>query len=707
VTRFLLLLLLLGTAPRAAPGEGRPRHNTSYVPADDETTRALLLAAEKAAAAGDAGLAAGHLQSLLRRGGDKLLSMREPELFVSARRWAALHLLAERAPFQRPVLDAWRRMYGDEASVTLRAALAAGDEEAVLSLLDSHPAATAAPDALFALCDRALLRGDRDAALGYLDRVPEHVPRSEWRLLEAEPYLRRRAFLDALPEPRSEAWPTPGGGPARSRAGDALPAPNRMKLVWVAPLLDQVPEFFRRTQGVEPLAQSADLPFEPVLDETSVYIHLGRCVLVIGRRSGELLECTETRRHPGNGFLESMLQQTPGARAPTVEGGMLLYEQLVSNDDSIAATNRLVAYDVAARRVVWSVPPRGQPSPDPVLARGVFFRGAPAASGGKVYVYAGARETSDSGPTRKEEAYVFCFRQSDGALLWRRFLGYGDTDAPAHFPPLGGVAPAVSRGVVVALTGLGVAAALDARTGEVLWLLRYNRFRPDERERLTDWSEETVPVRSAWLREPPRIVRDTVYLAPFDSEELTACWLRGRTAPADGSFDAVQWEKHRNRQHHNCQLESIAGIVQGRIYCTGRPDERQFPGYENVVSVRLGDGLGLAYGRLPRVARDRLTGTSRPPEIFGRPTIAGGALLVPTAQRIYRFDLARIAEEQQEGELVREIQPLDPVEASLAGEPLLDPMTGEAMPVFGTLVASGGFLYAATVDRLFAFGPAE
>ncbi|MGQ0613430.1 MAG: outer membrane protein assembly factor BamB family protein [Planctomycetaceae bacterium] len=707
MTRRLLVLLTLGTAPLAAPGEGRPRHNTSYVPADDEPTRALLLAASKAAAAGDAGVAAGHLQALLQRGGDKLLSMRDPELFVSARRWAALHLLAERAPFERAVLDTWRRMYGDEASLTLRAALAADDEEAVLTLLDSHPAATAAPEALFALCDRALLRGDRDAALGFLDRVPEHVPRSEWGTLAQEPYQRRRAFLDALREPRSAVWPTPGGGPARSRTGEALPAPNRMKLLWVAPLLDQVPEFFRRTQGVEPPVQSAELPFEPVLDEERVYIHLGRCVLVIDRRNGELRECTETRRHPGNAFLESVLQQSPGARAPTVDAGMLFYEQLVSLDGVIAPTNRLVAYDVAARRVVWSAPPRGQPSPDPVLARGVFFRGAPAVAGGKVYVYAGAREAGDSGPTRKEEAYLFCFRRADGALLWRRFLGYADTDAPAHFPPLGGVAPAVARGVVVAVTGLGVAAALDARTGEVLWLLRYNRLRPDERERLTDWSEETVPVKSGWLREAPRIVGDTVYLAPFDSEELTACWLRGRTAPADGGFDAVQWEKHRNRQHHNCQLETIAGFFEGRIYCAGRPDERQFPGYENLVSVRLADGLGLAYGRLPRVARDRLTGASRPPEIFGRSTIAGGTLLLPTAQRIYRFDLERIAEAQCDGELSREIRPLDPLEAAIAGEPLLDPVTGEEMPVFGTLVASGGCLYAAAVDRLFAFGPSE
>jgi hypothetical protein len=261
---------------------------------------------------------------------------------------------------------------------------------------------------------------------------------------------------------------------------------------------------------------------------------------------------------------------------------------------------------------------------------------------------------------------------------------------------------AVGKGVAVVVTGLGVAAALDARSGDLLWLFRYDRKPSRERERLSDITEpQAIRPRSGWMREPPRIVGDSVYFAPFDSDELFACWLRGTRTPGIG-FEIERWAKDRAKGHRHSLLEYVAGVGAGRIWYVGRRDPRPDLSvtYRAVVSQPLDRAVGFAYGLLPHEARDEETGLAVPPEIYGNPVIAGDVLLVPTRRAVYRFDAGREpVASLEDGERVVEVATLPPY--------LAPAEIDEEEPAFGALLAIDGFLYTATPDRLICYGPAK
>lgn len=694
--------LLLLCAAAAAQDAARPRHNSSYVPADDQAVAGLVAEAVRAARAGDAPTAADRLQALLlspRRG---LVALREDLTYTSARRWAQIRLLSGREPFGPEVLKAWRDVHDRLANDLVRAAIQAGDEDALLALLDRHPACTAAPVALLALLDRALQRGDPDAAHGFLLRIPEHLARSEEKaFLESEPYRRRRAHLEALGPRRPSGWPTLGGDATRARNGDALPGGELVRL-WETPVLDQVPgtlgDFLPPPHERE---RSVDLPFYPTFDADRAYVHLGYAVAALSRTTGKLLFFAPEGSFPQAHWIDDLVLKNPGVRAATVHDGVLYFDRVVYDDGRWLPkpTNTLVAFDVATRRTLWEIRRGG-------IGKAVFFRGAPAVAGERLYVYGAVRATGDDKePTRKEEAFLFCFDRVSGDLLWHRLLGVGQTDAASRFPPLTGLAPAVSGGVVVAVSGLGIAAALDARTGEVLWLLRYDRRDVRYRERLAgdDDQEEKVHQPAGWKREPPRIAGDSVYFAPFDATELFCCWLRGRRG-SDGSFHVEQWAKARDSGHgRHSLLESVAGLSGGRIYYVGRRDPRPAfaASFKTLVAHPLDRTVGWSSGLVPATERDLENGARVPPEVFGRPAIAGKVVLVPTRHAVYRFDAGLDpVVSTEKGETRREIAPLEPYLAP----PRPEEKEGERAPAFGTLVAIDGLLYAVTADRVICYG---
>jgi hypothetical protein len=687
-------LLLVCLSASYAQDLGRPRNNSSYVPDDNEATAVLVNEARRAAEAGDHVDAAHRLQGLLHAAAEGVVPIKGRLLFASPRRWAQIHLLADRAPFGPEVLAAWRKAYDAKASSAIRGAIVSGDEGELHRLLARFPAATAAPAALLALCDRALQRGDPDTARGYLLRVPEHVSRSEeaqW--LASEPLKQRRAHLAGRRSPPPAGWPTLGGDATRARSGD--PLPDRLVRLWEGIFLD---ESVVEEEGAHDPDRdhSTIVPFYPVCDRDRVYVHLGKAVAALNRATGKLEFWAPEGAEADYGDTNELLARNPGLRAATVRDGVLYFNRVLFDGTDLERHNALVAFDVERRRTLWRV--------DRSQGRRIFFRGAPALHGERLYVCGARREEGTESEIRKEEAHVFCFDRRDGRLIWHRFLGYGDTEAAPAFPPLSGLAPAVSAGVVTAATGLGVAAALDARTGDILWLFRYDRQPVRERERLQEKSDERkVHLRSAWMREPPRIVGDTVYLAPFDAEEMYACWLRGSRQPGQ-LFEIEQWSKDRTRGHRHSLLEYVGGIHGARLYYVGRRDPRPSltVSYQAVVSHPLDRAVDLSYGLLPAVKRDEGTGLRVPPELFGRPMIAGDVLLVPTREAVYRFDIGtEPTVAVRDGERRTEIPVLPPYDAP----PRRPENRWVTPPGFGTLVATGGFLYAVCGDRVICYGP--
>ncbi|HEX5139280.1 MAG TPA: hypothetical protein VFY93_20090, partial [Planctomycetota bacterium] len=154
--------------------------------------------------------------------------------------------------------------------------------------------------------------------------------------------------------------------------------------------------------------------------------------------------------------------------------------------------------------------------------------------------------------------------------------------------------------------------------------------------------------------------------------------------------------------HRHSLLEYIGGVRGGRIFYGGRRDPRPAlsVSYQAVLSHALDRGVGFAYGLLPFAERDEDTGDALPPDLYGRPVIAGDVLLLPTRRAVYRFDVGSgPTAALRNGERVAEIPSLPPYLAPEEGD--LDPEE----PAFGSLVAVDGFLYATTTDKLLAYGP--
>ena len=111
--------------------------------------------------------------------------------------------------------------------------------------------------------------------------------------------------------------------------------------------------------------------------------------------------------------------------------------------------------------------------------------------------------------------------------------------------------------------------------------------------------------------------------------------------------------------------------------------------------------MGFSYGLLPFTERDEESGDAVPPDLYGRPVIAGDVLLVPTRRAVYRFDVANDPlSSLRNGERIAEIPSLPPY---LAPEEGVDPEE----PAFGALLSVDGFLFATTTDRILCYGPAK
>ncbi len=97
------------------------------------------------------------------------------------------------------------------------------------------------------------------------------------------------------------------------------------------------------------------------------------------------------------------------------------------------------------------------------------FDGAPVSDGRRVFV---AMRRSDITP----RAYVVCFDAATGVRQWRTPIGAADTIA-------GGAADEITHNLLTLVenriyfnTNLGLVAALDAASGDVCWISRYDRL---------------------------------------------------------------------------------------------------------------------------------------------------------------------------------------------------------------------------------------
>src|SRR5262249_31288158 len=132
---------------------------------------------------------------------------------------------------------------------------------------------------------------------------------------------------------------------------------------------------------------------------------------------------------------------------------------------------RLFAFDLATGLPLWDhAPPPSWDGVNGDFAERMSVTGSPLVVGERVLVSCMSDESSI-------DYHVACYRIETGQLLWDRFVVRGQEERTnfeylvREFAPPPLVSAPGQR--VVTETGLGVVAALDAATGELLWRTEY------------------------------------------------------------------------------------------------------------------------------------------------------------------------------------------------------------------------------------------
>ena len=250
-----------------------------------------------------------------------------------------------------------------------------------------------------------------------------------------------------------------------------------------------------------------------------------------------------------------------------------------------AASDRIIGLDLRREGLLTFQSPRE----DGAWA----FDGAPVSDGRRVFV---AMRRSDITP----RAYVACFDAATGVRQWRTPIGAADTIA-------GGAADEITHNLLTLVenriyinTNLGLVAALDADSGDICWISRYDRLTGK-----TFALGSAVPLH--FDRDPsPCVYHDgLLFVAPSDSPGIFAL---------DAKTGKMVW--HQNQLLDALQL---LGVVGKHLIASG----------ERIASLDISSGkLDWAW---PESEHAGIRG-------MGRGVIAGNEIFWPTRNEIFVVD---------------------------------------------------------------------
>ncbi len=658
VVSLLLAAAIAGSAlAQNYVGEREDFHNTTYVNTDDDEMKKFLFLAGEAARGGDHPAAVANLIQALRKGGDALVSFGERTYLTgraaAAERLAALPdpafdlyletvrqeagrlldravrsydeiLLAEvalRFPFTRPGFAAWRKL-GDLAAERGDFLEAACRYKRYLKLagrIDDRAAAPADEEiesvrlALFVVFRRLGRPGE---AAAYVNEGSFYFNGGE-----KDPAALEELLPNASGEPDDSpgVWPTRGGG--RSRA--VLPRFDctGLRLLWRYPLLQSKEEdesdglvfsdlYERRRRKARQLRSSV----YPVVWDGKLFVFDREALYSLDIESGRpvfgpLTWGWSLLFGDGEPDLENV------SYSGTAAGGVLyvtLNHRTSDDDTDSVHAGTLQALDLARDGYcLWKVDARQEADGSPLA--GMAFTGAPIAVEGRLFLL-GTRHAALT------EMWLLCFDAASGELLFNTFLcsgaeiprfgSRGDTSQNDREKVELGAPVVECRGTLYCLTNLGVAAAADAFSGEILWLFKYNRLfaqDPDRFERSFFFDT------GGWEDSLPLFRGSRFIFAPSDSRYFYTL----AASPDPEGFIVLDDPVEKNR------LVSFIGTDGRLCYFTAREGGRNF--------IAATDRLGaMAWETELFEKEDRIT---------GRPLLSRTALFVPTERYIYRVDL--------------------------------------------------------------------
>jgi outer membrane protein assembly factor BamB/tetratricopeptide (TPR) repeat protein len=252
--------------------------------------------------------------------------------------------------------------------------------------------------------------------------------------------------------------------------------------------------------------------------------------------------------------------------APAV-GGQLVFAALYTDrpEGENASGWDLYALDAATGKPVW----RGSAD-----AAGIFNKAAYISS---PLVY--ENHVLAAAVTLEREAcvYLFALDARTGKLEWKTFIASAMTGDPYRLTT-SGIAPSIGEGCVYCVTNLGVAAAVNERSGEIAWIVKYTPYTQAMRLYLTvrdrRWSAQPAFCMGGRLFAVPQ---DSVYMLALDAASGKREWRMPRSSDAEFETTiAVSPGKITLAGSRLSVLDGISGRMLWSIPSPGRLDGRPF-----------------------------------------------------------------------------------------------------------------------------------
>lgn len=508
--------------------------------------------------------------------------------------------------------------------------------------------------------DAARLAATAEMAARHFPEALEKTIDAGGRSMKIADLLRRGARRET--DGSAPPWPSFGGGNERRFAAPDLdlgPAasPARLEPVWIyrhrttidpefpvpSPPAESVPTVFSSREN--PI-----LPVLPVVADGVVYFADRSAAFAVDAVSGLTLWVTELGRGSdarASGKRPFARRGRPYHYVTVADSRSLLVVPSAGGEDPLTPARKLVRLDRKTGGVDWeSSAAPDDPDGAEFLSRAVLT-GPPTVVGGMAFVGARSIEVEC-------KAYVAAFSLETGRLAYRTFLASGpETERRDESEP---ETPSVSEsgGILYVSTDLGVLAAVDARTGDPLWI-----HRP---ERHPDLLFES---RDHWRDDPLAISGNRLHSTLPGSDKMRLVF--DRPERATGNIENEHWEKN--------DLDFLLGADAGFLFLVGRDEEDRD---SVLIAYHPADEVANEQWRFPIPNPAERKGALPLDLPLGRGLVAGGHVLLPTWKALYDLEL-------ETGRVIA-VHP-----------PATDAETGSSLP-FGNLVPAGK-------DSLLAAGP--
>lgn len=545
---------------------------TYYSAPSSRQAQFVLAAAEKAVREGLLGDAGAQYQRVIDEYTNKVLTSPD-RTYVGVRERAIEGLLRLPEAGKKAYLD----KFEPKARAMLEAALATREKKLLLDVVRRYPLTVAARDALVALGNVHLERGEAAEARHYFETVIAHPASDESTRVRARASLvlvasalQDRGALEAAsgdalaasarlpvrgaersvadlaadalkslparpPEETIETkaeWPSVGGDPAMN--APMAPAGDRRTRQWWQAIdfpVNSEGRFgnadFAGSDGEE---ATAFPPYHPVIGNGLVYVLSGLEVEAYQLYNGKLRwrgPAPQPRTYSTAGYRDRRLVFAPALDGKKLFGAIEVppsKQPLSWSFHRIVVPlpeRRLFAFDADTGKVIWShfmpeaYAPDAMPLDDDTLdfVRRASVVSPPTVVGDTLYVVASYFEG-------KILSSLCAFDKATGRLRWRTLLCTGQQELNMFGQPWREyVASPIAEkdGVLYVSTNLGLVAAVDRRLGSVLWLAPYPQI-PIQ----ATMNYQPVSRRLSWYSNPPIVEGGRLYVTPLDSDTMTA-----------------------------------------------------------------------------------------------------------------------------------------------------------------------------------------